>query len=57
MNKTLETELEEKAKLIRELTIKEIGQLSVGHIGGSVDLAGRRFMQLLRSRDIFHMRS
>lgn len=39
MNKTLEKELEEKAKLIRELTIKEIGQLSVGHVGGSVDLA------------------
>lgn len=39
MNKTLVTELEEKAKLIRGLTIKEIGQLSVGHIGGSVDLA------------------
>lgn len=39
MNKTLKIELEEKARLIRELTIKEIGQISVGHIGGSVDLA------------------
>lgn len=31
--------LREKAKEIRKLTIKSIGQLSVGHIGGSVDLA------------------
>lgn len=31
--------LREKAKEIRKLTIREIGRLSVGHIGGSVDLA------------------
>lgn len=31
--------LREKAKEIRKLTIREIGQLTVGHIGGSVDLA------------------
>ena len=31
--------LREKAREIRELTIREIGQLSVGHIGGAVDLA------------------
>ncbi len=31
--------LRQKAKEIRKLTIKEIGQLSVGHIGGAVDLA------------------
>ena len=30
--------LEAKANEIRKLTIEEIGRLSVGHIGGSVDL-------------------
>ena len=30
--------LETKANEIRKLTIEEIGRLSVGHIGGSVDL-------------------
>lgn len=39
MDKALYAMLREKAKEIRELTIREIGQLSVGHIGGAVDLA------------------
>lgn len=39
MEKTLYDMLREKAKEIRKLTIKSIGQLTVGHIGGSVDLA------------------
>ena len=39
MDRALYAMLREKAREIRELTIKEIGQLSVGHIGGAVDLA------------------
>lgn len=39
MHKALYRTLEEKAKEIRELTIQAIGQLTVGHIGGAVDLA------------------
>ncbi|MCI6376348.1 MAG: transketolase [Clostridiales bacterium] len=39
MDKALCKTLQEKAKEIRKLTIKEIGQLTVGHIGGAVDLA------------------
>lgn len=39
MDKALCKMLQEKAKEIRKLTIKEIGQLTVGHIGGAVDLA------------------
>ncbi|MCI5956403.1 MAG: thiamine pyrophosphate-dependent enzyme, partial [Clostridiales bacterium] len=39
MDKALCEMLQEKAKEIRKLTIKEIGQLTVGHIGGAVDLA------------------
>ncbi len=38
MEKMLEDMLKEKAMAIRKLTIKEIGQLSVGHMGGSLDL-------------------
>ena len=38
MEQTLQTMLEAKANEIRKLTIEEIGRLSVGHIGGSVDL-------------------
>lgn len=38
MEKILENNLREKAKIIRKLTIKGIGELSVGHIGGAVDL-------------------
>ena len=38
MEKAMLTLLQEKAKEIRKLTIKEIGQLSVGHMGGSLDL-------------------
>lgn len=39
MDKALCEMLQEKAKEIRKLTIKEIGQLTVGHVGGAVDLA------------------
>ena len=39
MDRALYAMLREKAREIRELTIREIGQLSVGHIGGAVDLA------------------
>lgn len=39
MDNALYDMLREKAKEIRKLTIKEIGQLSVGHIGGAIDLA------------------
>ena len=39
MDKALFDMLREKAKEIRKLTIREIGQLTVGHIGGAVDLA------------------
>lgn len=39
MHKALYRTIEEKAKEIRELTIQAIGQLTVGHIGGAVDLA------------------
>lgn len=39
MDKALFDMLREKAKEIRKLTIREIGQLTMGHIGGAVDLA------------------
>lgn len=38
-NEKVVADLNEKAKEIRKLTVKEIGELGVGHIGGSVDLA------------------
>lgn len=38
MDKATERMLEQKAQEIRKLTIKEIGELGVGHIGGAVDL-------------------
>ena len=38
MEKVLSDLLRQKAKEIRKLTIREIGQLSVGHMGGSLDL-------------------
>ena len=39
MDNALYKMLREKANEIRKLTIREIGQLTVGHIGGAVDLA------------------
>lgn len=39
MQRLLEENLREKANAIRKLTIREIGQLSVGHVGGAVDLS------------------
>jgi len=32
-------ELQSKANEIRKMTIKEIGELGVGHVGGAIDLA------------------
>ena len=38
MNESTKIKLQEKATEIRKLTISEIGKLTVGHIGGAVDL-------------------
>ena len=38
MEKALLHTLKQKANEIRKLTIQEIGQLTVGHIGGTCDL-------------------
>lgn len=38
MENGIHTLIREKTKEIRKLTIKEIGQLTVGHLGGSLDL-------------------